>query len=542
MRRTSTLLLCALGLGTNAQLLDPTFAVNGYTQDNDLRGPATCLAVRPDGTIIAGLDQRSYQNWLSDWVRTTAFTADGIQVTSYGTNGICSGFSWGERAVVEQVTTTPDNRTLYIGHSEYCVELVCGLPNILLGRITAAGVVDSTFGVNGLVRANELFGPLVMGSYGEQLIRLDNGKILIAGSVYMQGSYRYVFVARINENGTVDTNFGPNGNGYYTGTYEGNQGCVNMSVDADGNIYVTGQRLNGLHLEGYVTKLDHEGQPVQTFGTLGTATIYLAERVYPRAVDLHGDGRIVVAGQLRNEFGGVQDTIYRPFVVELMPDGSPSPNMPNGYRVVPTPMPGGEFKQIHIMADDRILVAGSTNTGLLMGNNTYQGLIGRLNNDGTWDNTFNNADPYVAYDLSVSSMFTGTFITDFVPLDNGQILASGGRYYQGSLQSALVMRISPEGMNVGLEELSGPSALAVFPDPVASTMNVRFELPAADRITLSLLDPLGRTEHVFLQNAPASGMLTRVFELPSSVANGLHLLSLVTASGERSTVRLVVER
>src|SRR5262245_56381650 len=163
MQRIATLGLFAFAVTVgNAQpLLDPTFATNGYTQDNNLRGPVTSLAIRPDGMIIGGLDQRSYQNWQTGYVRMTAYHPDGTQNTAFGQSGVCSVYGYGEASVVNDVAALPDNKSLFIGHAEYCVELVCGLPNFLLGRVKVDGTPDSTFGVNGVVRSNELFGPQV---------------------------------------------------------------------------------------------------------------------------------------------------------------------------------------------------------------------------------------------------------------------------------------------------------------------------------------------------------------------------------------------
>lgn len=263
-----------------------------------------------------------------------------------------------------------------------------------LGRLNADGSVDASFmnglsGVNGIVNC---------------ILELPDGKILIGGSFHDIHGIAWGNVARLNQDGTLDTSF------HNPSPYLRIVEVFAIALQADGKIVVGGSghvsipplpapytqgglaRLNsdgsvdpslvnvtpqvairalvvlpnGQILAGYsewgITKLNPDGSLDPSFHIFSGFSTYEL-----RALAVQPDGKILYGGQL---------------VGRLLPNGRPdlsfhAPDLP-GASVDPSVL------AIGVQPDGRILVAGqvkSTGAG---------GCIVRLNFDGTLDDTFLN--------------------------------------------------------------------------------------------------------------------------------------------------------
>jgi uncharacterized delta-60 repeat protein len=280
-----------------------------------------------------------------------------------------------------------------------------GQPCNSIGRLSSTESLDPTFNasINGEVR---------------QAIILDDGKIIVAGRFYVGVSGgTYYNVARLNSDGTLDTNF------YQT---LGSQGAANaIAVQSDGRILVGGWSLTILndvsatyHLlrlnangspdgsypkrsapEGQVTGIqiinDVESKPNLglVFGSLpnisgshtgyvvyflntGTVDSYLGDEtfnglVYSYALD--SQNRRVYVG-LFTEAGGAS----RMNVARLNSDRSLDISFNPGAGS------NGQVNSVIIQSDDKIVVAGNFDQF----NNNPVGNIVRLNDNGSVDSSF----------------------------------------------------------------------------------------------------------------------------------------------------------
>lgn len=530
------LFLCCFGV-LNAQLLDSSFAQIGYTHVNNFTGFATSMALQADGKMVLSLNKNALvaqSQTVYDY--TCRYQTNGILDSTYGTNGLASMYAWGSGAMNNDIAIQPDGKAVFIGHSAYCVQIICGMDNLIVGRFDSTGFTDSTFGTNGRVRSNEVFGPLVMGAYGQQIVALPNGQILIAGKVLMQGSYSKIFVARLNNNGSLDLSFGPNGDGLVYLGLGHYFDIADMITDAAGNIYGTGVSYNQNDTinpgDAYLFRLTSAGIPDPGFGTNGIVLVNTQKYDFGTSIGLRQDGKIVLGGYMRHVDPQYSPPIDTVFISILNSDGSYSSILPQGFRYVPVPKPSGLLYSLIVQPDDKILLAGCMDT--IYRTDVF---LARINSDATPDYTFSGTGQYVIrYNLGVYSTFqTGTMAYSMKQQPDGKILLAGGRNLisQNTQKSVLVMRLfNGAPVITDVTEPAAENSLAVYPNPVQNTFTA--DLPDGTK-SISLSDAAGRTLYSF----PVSGTGTQQLERPAGIPAGLYFLRVETSRGENTVQRIV---
>lgn len=144
-----------------------------------------------------------------------------------------------------------------------------GSPNVAGG-----GAVDTDFGVNGVLMLNGLLQSDAAEFFG--LGVQPNGQIVIAGTTYNDGLDGVVLVARIGLTGVLDPTFGDNGIRVLD-VGPGGGFAWDMKVLADGSLLVSGQGffVSG-DFSSYLIKLDADGDIDTSFGDQGRVSENLA--------------------------------------------------------------------------------------------------------------------------------------------------------------------------------------------------------------------------------------------------------------------------
>lgn len=160
-----------------------------------------------------------------------------------------------------------------------------GAPNLsdtlIIAKTTAIGIPDVAYGIGGkktIPLDTTKFGYYVMIN---KISFAPDGKILVTGMsrrTSMPGNGNDAFVARYNQNGTLDNTFGIMGVIHIDVANLANEGFV-LNTDNSGNIYLTGKNTNSSPKQVFVTKLTSTGSIDMTFGTSGSAL-----HSYPAAV------------------------------------------------------------------------------------------------------------------------------------------------------------------------------------------------------------------------------------------------------------------
>ncbi len=235
-----------------------------------------------------------------------------------------------------------------------------------------AQMLDTSFnttGFNAISLAN-------FADYPKGIHQQSSGKYIVT-SVSGQGSSNYDYYAmRFNENGTLDTSFGNNGQTIaYFGT--GYDELLGSALHSDGRIILIGATsFNGTIGYGIV-RLTVDGQFDTTFNTTGKLFLPLSGNAYPKSVTINSDDKIIISG--RDSNGGM--------IIRLNEDGSFDSSYDNdGISQI---LSSEDFNCLAIDASQNIYVssfiAGSPfSTPPVIG----KGIVRKFTSSGTIDNSF----------------------------------------------------------------------------------------------------------------------------------------------------------
>ncbi len=196
-----------------------------------------------------------------------------------------------------------------------------------LARINPNGSTDTDFDPNTAGRVTSIaFQP--------------DGRIIVGGNFTSIGGLTRNFIARVNTDGTLDTSFAP--------TFDGLVNAV--AAQADGKILVGGTFFNANGVSrASLARLNADG-------SLDTA-FYPNPNAGAVALTVQADGKILVGGfftRFQTNADGTTN-IVRNFVARLNTDGTVDPNFDANTN--------GPVQQFQVLPDSRIMMAGAF-TGL----------------------------------------------------------------------------------------------------------------------------------------------------------------------------------
>ncbi|WP_152054427.1 matrixin family metalloprotease [Tautonia marina] len=245
------------------------------------------VAIQPDGRIVAAggtVDRKGDQE-----LALARYLPDGTLDASFGSGGI----------VTTDIRPDGEDKVTDLAIDAQG-RIVVTANNFTLARYLPDGTLDSSFGSGGIV-VTEL-GPI--GEHVEALAIDPLGNLVVAGRI-SGPSYTYkMLVARFDESGVLDTDFG-GGDGLVVVDL-GPEGAeaTGLAIQPDGRIVVAG--TYGLNLSFAVVGLDTNGDFDTTFGGGdGVVMTAVGEGSSSSASDvvIRGDGRIVVSGRSYGQSG-----------------------------------------------------------------------------------------------------------------------------------------------------------------------------------------------------------------------------------------------
>lgn len=320
-------------------VLDPAFGGGDGLVASSVMSDATgySIAIQPDGKILVagrGISTDGQYGFL-----VARFTSDGSVDSSFGTNGVAtadvpnaSGGAAPEEA--RGVLVQGDGKIVVAGTS---------INGATFFRLNSNGVLDGTFGTNGLSFGNEpnLDGSkytwagllqadqkaIAVGQSNDSLVvrRVDTAGAADAtfgNSGFVNGPLRAGFAAALQSDGKilVGCNASQIGRFDTTGTLDSsfnNVGYTNdlkpngpalfpvivraLAVQADGHVLVGGElpRANNSGIRDFsLTRLTPSGALDNSFGTTNATTNFGigTNQLYARAIAVQGDGRILLGG------------------------------------------------------------------------------------------------------------------------------------------------------------------------------------------------------------------------------------------------------
>jgi uncharacterized delta-60 repeat protein len=265
--------------------LDTSFGVGGRVITNLANNTdyyAYAVVLQSDGKIvIAG--GNSDGNWTSQGFLILRFTANGMIDTSFGNNGIVTGPAGYAVSLAQQT----DGRLLVAANLAY-------VPNkdFTVLRYNSNGSVDSTFGDAGKVSTD-------IASLTEEVNSLalqSDGKILLAGRCNMGPNKNYFAIARYHTNGSLDSSF--NSCGIALASTQGTLCFLeSIAVKNNGKIVAAGHSYNGTNTDFTILCYNPDGSLDSSFNTNGiVSTDVIGTFDAALAVAAQNDGKIVAAG------------------------------------------------------------------------------------------------------------------------------------------------------------------------------------------------------------------------------------------------------
>jgi uncharacterized delta-60 repeat protein len=242
-------LVCCSNLAqAQAGTLDTTFGTGGTVTTSFADGVAGVGAFEQSNGDIVAVAQVDFVDNGGTGIGLVRYTSSGALDTTFGTDGITNttfaGFTFDPFGFAVQTN----------GDILVAGEAISSSGRIEFGlaRYTSNGILETTFGTNGLVTT--VVGPRT--DVPTALLLQPNGKIVMAGFEVGQEDVPpgKMSMVRYNSNGSLDTTFGTGGISLVTDTITGPDALALLS---NGNYLAVGQNGNGK--TGVVVELNSKG-------------------------------------------------------------------------------------------------------------------------------------------------------------------------------------------------------------------------------------------------------------------------------------------
>ncbi|MGW8184634.1 MAG: Ig-like domain-containing protein [Candidatus Moraniibacteriota bacterium] len=334
--------------GTLDNTFDPGLGAS-YTE-----GGISSIAVQSDGKIIIGGYFTNYNNSVDAYVcRDAEYSCDSPSFIDYNNGGAACA------ADTVNCDDANDCGTSMLGYAD--ARAACGYDVSAvnhIARLNSDGSLDSSFNVGTGTNYSDLYGVYAIS------IQAD-GKILIGGEFSSYNGTDRNNIARLNADGTLDTNFNI-GSGI---TDEVNA----IAIQSDGKILVGGFFDSGTDISG-IARLNSDGSLDSTFNTVMSGG-------QVRAIAIQSDDKILIGGDYFQYGGSHIGTMLR-----LNTDGSFDANFNSNADVYYWYL----VNAIAVQSDGKIIVGGSSHP--YFQNMYIMANVARLNRNGTIDYSFESGE------------------------------------------------------------------------------------------------------------------------------------------------------
>lgn len=363
-----------------------------------------------------------------------------------------------------------------------------------VARYLASGVLDASFGSNGLVVTAVT--DAQQRAEATSIAVQPDGKLVVAGTVHGSGGGD-VAVLRFLPKGALDSSF--DGDGKVVADFNGgDDSAAAVALDGNKRIVVGGSARVGTQSNFAVLRLTSNGTLDATFDGNGKATVEFGGDASAADLLIQPKGEIVVAG--RATVAGKDGEIRtREALARLMQNGALDLTFDKDGRLVTEVVGDAVGSSVALDYDGKLVVVGSGAEAAF--------LVARYNSNGTLDSTFGVVG-------AVSTPFGNpdTRATVVLALPNGNILAAG--------QSAGQMAFARYNPNGTLDQsLDGDGKLLV---PLASAAASSVVLAADGRLL-----------------AAGGPFLTRLFADGTLDAGGRQLTSFGPGTSSETMTTLV---
>ncbi|CAI8703333.1 T9SS type A sorting domain-containing protein [Chryseobacterium sp. IT-36CA2] len=434
---------------------DNSFASNGKFTISGNNNYWSRMFQNPDGSIYFIYNKNNSSGTEKSFL--SKLTATGIVDTTFGLNG-----------ELELPYVSTDSKLKKQSDGKL---LVFGFNNgAAITRILPNGQIDTTFGINGTSLIPELGVDQNDASYG---IILQNGKIIVHGMEGTTGQIHHK-IYRIDSNGIIDNAFGNNGSVLTQGTWSSGSFVL---LDNQSNIV-------NLTNTGIMEKFDSNGQPLTSFGNNGVLQISYSFSNFGTGTALMDSNNNIIYANIDAE------------IIKIKPDGTVDSTFNFDPAILPSPI----WITNIIEKNGYYYISGANEDS----NSTY--FISRLTQNGSIDSVFN-------YFIETDS--TLVKIEDLIVNDNN-IIANGGGY--------VVKYLFNNTLSTG--------------ETVRSNTDIAFENPVKESFEYFSKNKIGKINIYSID-----GKLLKTFKKnntpASDLAKGIYIANIIFENGTSSTIKLI---
>jgi len=490
--------------------LDLEFGNEGFvtTAFSGFRVQATSIAEQPDGKIVIvgnGIPSSPSE----EIVVLARYLASGDLDTDFADGGkliidISNFFT-----VCEGVAIDEDNNIFLGGH--YGDEVFQFKAFVL--KLDMNGDLDQSFADSGIWRSEKEGTKEFM----DGMKLLGNGKILLSGKSTLDDEISAA-VIRVNENGSLDEDFGIDGYAY--NEIPSGYFARFMEVGSNGEIVVGGS-LSGQDI--LLAKFNEEGGVVNNFGENGVLIDdgFISES--PFDMIIQDDNKIIVSFAQENagrKFGLVRYNL----------DGSTDSEYgENGRVLTDFSVFTNSPRSIVLQEDQKIIQSGFIFTG-----GQVDCAIVRIDSNGDLDPSFGNEG-------KVTTNFGLDEVCEISVLQADGNLLCGGIYREATAEdgSLMVARYFA-GITVNIADLVDDLIeVKVIPNPAKGKFNISLSLKTSSTTSIDLLKPNGSIVQSIVQNKTLDrGVHKLGVSLNRDISHGLYFLRIQTENG--NTIEQVV--
>ena len=317
------------------------------------------VVIQPDGRIVVAGYSHNGANTDFTVIR---YNPDLSLDTTFGVTGIAVTPVGAALDIARSVALQTDGKIVVAG------QFFNGLDNdFAVVRYNPGGSADATFDFDGIVTTP--IGPA--GDEGFAVAIQPDGGIVVAGESD-NGTDEDTVVVRYDTSGALDPTFDFDGIAFAP-ISPFDDYARDVALQADGKIVTAGTSWNGTDFDFAAARFDTSGSLDPSFGGGWITTSVGPGEDMAFGVAIQPDGRLVLAGWVHN---GID---YDLGLARLDPAGTLDPTFDTDGLVTTPLLSGNDFGNgVALQTDDRIVVAGSTHTGL-----DFDHALIRYNEDGS---------------------------------------------------------------------------------------------------------------------------------------------------------------
>lgn len=272
-----------------------------------------------------------------------------------------------------------------------------------LARYNQNGSPDPDFGTGGIVTTT-----IGSSASGRAVALQPDGKVVVGG--ISSGLPDRFALARYTITGTLDNTFGNSGS--ITTSIGTNAIIMAIAIQPDNKVIGVGSGTSGGQTVFALARYTVTGSLDSAFGHNGIVTTSIGSNASGRAVALQSDGKILVAG--RSSIGNLPLTFA---LTRYTITGSLDSTFGNSGVVTTSIGNGDTGLGVAIQSDGKIIVVGSSDLNALSGGKIA---LARYTITGSLDSTFGNSG------IVTTSIANYAYATDVTIQPDGQIIVIGG--------------------------------------------------------------------------------------------------------------------